>query len=131
MKAPAWLSNKLIVGPKLALCTSEKEWRAKLAEMKCETVPQWVRDGADATAHYFDSSDGACAVIVCLGDVSGRTGAEIAGLLVHEAVHVWQEYRRNIGETNPSSEFEAYSIQMLAQLLFEAYAKRIRKARGR
>jgi len=35
---------------------------------------------------------------------------------------VWQEYSSRIGETNPSSEFEAYSIQAIAQRLMTAYA---------
>jgi hypothetical protein len=43
-------------------------------------------------------------------------------MLVHEAVHVWQFHCENIGEREPSIEFEAYSIQAVSQFLMEAYA---------
>ncbi|KCY47724.1 hypothetical protein J715_3367 [Acinetobacter baumannii 1571545] len=43
------------------------------------------------------------------------------GLLLHEAVHVWQKVKKLMGEKEPSSEFEAYSIQSIAQDLFKMY----------
>ena len=51
------------------------------------------------------------------------SGVQIAAMLVHEAVHVWQTIRRSIGETSPSSEFEAYSIQHIAQELMSRYVE--------
>lgn len=128
MKAPVWLGGTLIVGPKMALCLSEKEWLAKLAEIKCETTERWVNPGAHATTHFFDASDGGTASVICLNAAGNWKGTHIAALLVHEAVHVWQAYRKHIGEQEPSAEFEAYAIQSLTQSLFDAYSKRIRKA---
>lgn len=64
--------------------------------------------------------DGAYA-IVQIGDTSERSTIEVFGLLLHEAVHVWQRIKKLMGEDNPSSEFEAYSIQCIAQDLFEMY----------
>ena len=59
--------------------------------------------------------------IVQVGDIAERTSIEIHGLLLHEAVHIWQRVRQRMGETNPSTEFEAYSIQAIAQDLFAMF----------
>lgn len=75
-------------------------------------------EGAAAQVNYY--SDGAYAVVQ-LGDTSERKLIEIYGLLLHEAVHVWQKVKKLMGEKEPSSEFEAYSIQAIAQDLFEMY----------
>lgn len=74
--------------------------------------------GAAAQVDFY--SGGALA-IVQLGDTSERKLIEIYGLLLHEAVHVWQKVKKLMGEKEPSSEFEAYSIQAIAQDLFEMY----------
>ena len=39
------------------------------------------------------------------------------GLIIHESVHVWQEIKLLMNEKEPSSEFEAYSIQTISQSL--------------
>jgi hypothetical protein len=46
---------------------------------------------------------------------------QVYALLVHEAVHIWQDVKHRIGEDNPSSEFEAYAIQNISQELMLAY----------
>ncbi|MER8075392.1 hypothetical protein [Acinetobacter pittii] len=75
-------------------------------------------EGAAAQVDFY--SDGAYAVVQ-LGDTSERKPIEIYGLLLHEAVHVWQKVKKLMGEKEPSSEFEAYSIQSIAQDLFKMY----------
>lgn len=75
-------------------------------------------EGAAAQVDFY--SNGAYAVVQ-LGDTSERKLVEIYGLLLHEAVHVWQKVKKLMGEKEPSSEFEAYSIQAIAQDLFKMY----------
>ncbi|WP_284086984.1 hypothetical protein [Acinetobacter pittii] len=75
-------------------------------------------EGAAAQVDFY--SNGAYAVVQ-LGDTSERKFIEIYGLLLHEAVHVWQKVKKLMGEKEPSSEFEAYSIQAIAQDLFKMY----------
>lgn len=75
-------------------------------------------EGAAAQVDFY--SNGAYAVVQ-LGDTSERKVIEIYGLLLHEAVHVWQKVKKLMGENEPSSEFEAYSIQAIAQDLFKMY----------
>ena len=46
-------------------------------------------------------------------------------MLLHEAVHIWQIVKRRMGEREPSVEFEAYSIQAIAQDLLKC-SKQVR-----
>ncbi len=77
-------------------------------------------EGAAAQVSYY--LDGAYAVVQ-LGDTSERNLIEVYGLLLHEAVHVWQKVKKLMGEKEPSSEFEAYSIQAIAQDLLKCMKK--------
>lgn len=74
--------------------------------------------GCAAQVDYYD--DGR-QCIVQLGDTQGKDLIVIYGLLLHEAVHIWQRTKQLMGEREPSVEFEAYSIQRIAQDLFFMY----------
>ena len=121
-----WCSTELILSPvKYSLCTTEKLFHKELRRLGCprNTWPKFTsNDWSGAAAHSFVSDSGKISVIVCIRPRSEHTGIQIASLLVHEAVHIWQEIRAVIGEKEPSSEFEAYSIQMISQNLMEQYA---------
>jgi hypothetical protein len=52
-------------------------------------------------------------IVVLLDKKADVTDSEKVALLVHESVHVWQEIRKRMGEKEPSSEFEAYSVQSI------------------
>lgn len=119
-----WLNRDLVVGPYLALCTTEADYQRVLRHCKIprDDWDKWVHDGADATTHEFTNSNGGHICAVCIRP-SEKQGPQIAGMLVHEAVHVWQYHCRSIGEREPSWEFEAYSIQAIAQRLMYAYAE--------
>ena len=81
-------------------------------------VDVFISNGCDAQVNFYD---GDSLAIVQIGDTSKRTSVEIHGLLLHESVHVWQRIRQRMGERNPSTEFEAYSIQAIAQDLFAMF----------
>jgi len=121
-----WLDRRISApGPHLCLCLSEAEYKKAMKHLKIEDSPRWIsNDHANATAHNIFSSRGLVCV-VCLGDCSGRNAIEIAGLLIHEAVHAWQEWCDYYGEKNPGSEQEAYAVQSIAQELLAEYARRI------
>lgn len=59
--------------------------------------------------------------LVNVGPLKGYSKHEINSTLCHEATHVWQAHEDSIGEVNTSREFEAYSIQAIAQTLMEAF----------
>ena len=124
---PTWLGRRVAApGPCLTLVTSQDEFDAVLRHLKIPLGTPYLSSArADATAHFFDNQSGDSVAVVALGDTTGRSGVEIAGLLVHEAVHIWQTHRENIGETRPGQEQEAYAVQCIAQELMSEYARRL------
>ncbi len=108
----------------MALCLSEAEYSAACRHLKVEAPPHWIRPGADATLHTF-THQRKTTCVVCLSEFEGRDPIEVAGLLIHEAVHVWQHYCDDIGETHPGAEQEAYAVQSIAQELLAEFARRM------
>lgn len=108
--------------PYFALCTSEAEFKREIKKRGVSMpMPFLGSKQAHATTHSFENSIGQTICIVCLGSTKGRTRIEIYGLLIHEAVHIWQDAKLLMGEHSPSSEFEAYTVQFIAQQLMRAY----------
>jgi phospholipid N-methyltransferase len=117
-----WLDRTLIRGDFLCLCTTEAEFLKELKRTKSPAPwPKWIEDDAFATTHYIVTGKGNRATIVCMTDKK-MDGIPAASLLVHEAVHVVQEYFRHIGEDQPSIEMQAYAIQEVAAQLMFAYS---------
>jgi hypothetical protein len=116
--------------PFFCLCTAEAEYRKAMRHLKLKNPPLWISKGANATTHHLTNTEGKTCCVVCI-EVTDESKGQVYGLLVHEAVHIWQEYCDDIGEKNPSSEFEAYTIQAISQaLMFSFDAKTLdRKAK--
>lgn len=112
-------------GPYMTLCLTPGEMNhaAKGLTRWPLTFPTW-----GASVHLFtkDNENKQCAV-VCLAEDSQKTcsAIEIAGMLVHEAVHIWQYHAEKMGEHKPGDEQEAYAIQAISQELMAEYARRI------
>lgn len=122
-----WLDRRIgRQGPYLTLCLSEREFRKAIKHLKSPSIPRWVNANADATLHTFEHAKRGIVCVVCLGNCKGRSPIEVAGLLVHEAVHIWQHWCDDVGESNPGSEQEAYAIQSIAQELMAEYARRLK-----
>ena len=121
-----WLERRIArPGPFLCLCLTEAEHSAALKHLGSKEVPRWVNHGANATVHFHVNEDGKTVAIVCMDDWQGRDPIEVAGMLVHESVHIWQEYCRDTGEKNPGDEQEAYAVQIVAQELMAEFARRM------
>lgn len=103
----------------IGFCPSEKAWKRQMKRFNCdEAYPTSV-----GCATRFEK-DGKTSMIVTLGpqaEAPGRSRVEVAGLLCHEAVHVWQTVRAVMAEREPSIEFEAYSMQAIFQSLYQAW----------
>lgn len=122
---PKWLERDLIQGPRLTLVLSQAEMDSLMRTLNHPLRP-YLNPGAPATTTFFDSSNGDVVAVVGLNfaEALAHTGIEVAGILVHEAVHIWQEWCKSRGEDEPSIEFEAYSIQTISQRLMEEYRRR-------
>jgi len=126
MKNIKWMDRALFVSPfYIALCTTEKAFRKQLRKMGVPERDQsdFVSGNSDATSHFFQNVKGSLCAIVTIRLDKQIERIQIYSLLVHEAVHVWQEIKSTIGERQPSAEFEAYSVQAIAQELMFAYDK--------
>ena len=126
-RAAKWLDRRIArPGPYLTLCTTEAEYLAAIRDIENEYPVPWVSNGADATTHFYDNDNKQTVAIVCIRNTGDHTPVEVAGLLVHEEVHVWQQYCLDIGERSPGMEQEAYAIQSISQELMDAYAAKLR-----
>ena len=122
-----WLNRMVVKGPRLVLCLNEAEYNAVIKFMVVADPDQWLDNGCGACVHHFRSSDGGNTCVVCLNDVGFESSIELASVLVHESVHIWQELRAHMGEESPSREFEAYSIENISKTLMEEYARKSMK----
>jgi hypothetical protein len=123
-----WCNRDVTPTPYYALCTSKKNFARECKRLGAKRYGlRWITKGANATTHFLDKSNGGSGVkdacIICIDprEAVKRPPVEIIGLLVHEGVHVWQEQLRTMREDKPSSEFEAYAVQSIAQNLYHAY----------
>ena len=127
-KKTKWLDRTLVVSSHhIAVCTTEAGFRKALKHLNIpkKDRPEFVANWhSDATAHYFENQGRRSkAVVVCLRNFEDKSLEQQIGLIAHEAVHIWQQTRNDYGETNPSPEFEAYSIQSLAQTLMSEFLR--------
>lgn len=117
-------------GLDVVLCHSEKKAKklmrrigmrnSALAELRgCSRAVTLCRlDAKTARERIF---------IVYLGDCEDMPYEEALALLVHEAVHIQQEFFRRIGEQEPADEEQAYVVQAISQCLMFEHRKWLSK----
>lgn len=103
----------------IGFCPSRKAWRREMKRLGCVGEPYPETPGRCTT---FESKGKTCIIVtLCSNAEEIATRLEIAGLLCHEATHVWQKVREAMDERAPSIEFEAYSMQAIFQGLYQAW----------
>lgn len=126
-----WLNRRVAkLGPFLTLCLTKEEQDHVTKKLLGRDLDFPV---AGAHCHAFEDkiTNELCAVVSVSKDSQKKCNAiEMAGLLIHEAVHVWQRYAEDMGESIPGLEQEAYAIQGISQELLDEYARRIGSAGG-
>lgn len=123
-----WLDRTLIQGPKFVLVVDEASYVREMKRMGVDDPPGFISDSAHASTHLI-SGHNDLAAIVCVRIDKSASRLQHHMVLVHEAVHVWQAYRKDIGEDEPSAEFEGYAIQALSQALITDFEKRTKRVR--
>lgn len=119
-----WLNRSLITcSIYYALCITEKAFKRELKRMNVprNEWPEFIATPQSNATTYFFECDNKQSAIVTIGEKEGIEIEQIYALLVHEGVHIWQRYLKDIGEREPSEEFEAYSIQAISQSLMYSY----------
>ena len=109
------------------LATNERDFNRELKRLnvKRDKWPRFISERANATTYFLEHpKSGGQLAIVCLGESTGATGIQVAALLVHEAVHIWQAHTVEIGSFNDhGDEEEAYAIQAIAWELMTSYVE--------
>ena len=124
MKAE-WLDRALIIGPYITLVLNEKQFHKAMShcQRRLSDHGDWIKSPhSDATVHFLENQSDELCCIVALRVKKKTDPNGIVGLLIHESVHIWQAFKRRIGEDTPSDEFEAYAIQTISQRLISAYS---------
>lgn len=111
-------------GPFMTLCLTEPEYLKVMRYLKVKGPPEWVSPGAHATTHFLHNDEHEKVSVVCMKDWLGRDPIDVATLLVHEAVHIWQYWCEKIGEDRPGDEQEAYAIQLLSYTLMREFVRK-------
>ena len=125
-----WLARGLFQGGFLAFVTSQEEFEQALKDIEVTDYQDlYVPNGWPACTHSFDKVNGSVACIVGLNMelAAQQDPIDVAALLVHEAVHVWQTNEDAAGKMGCfGSEGEAYAIQNISTRLMTAYADKLK-----
>ena len=122
-----WLDRDTVRAPHTTLCLSEASYLQAAREYGISSPPAWLAPGHGACVHHWERPyERAC--VVCLRVEDGDDPITVAGSLVHEAVHIFQALCESIGESEPSKEFQAYSIERISERLMREY---VRQTKGR
>ncbi len=118
-----WCNTALLCSNYIGICFNEKDFYKELRRLKVKpsSWSNWLSDGALATTHFLESGKGNNIAMVCIPIYTDKDGIEIASILVHEAVHVLQDYFEYIGESEPGKETQAYALEAISKSLMFAY----------
>ena len=110
--------------PRIWLCEDRAAFRRGCIRLDLNEVPEFPSNKA-ATTWLMHDKRGDLVCLVCLSPekIKKYSKVEICGLLVHEAVHVWQGWAEHIGEEHPGAEQEAYAVQWVSVQLINAWKK--------
>lgn len=120
-----WLIAETVRPPRILLCLSESEYQNAVSYCSIRNAGGWLDEGEQVACVHTWESEGmlTCVVCLCPGALDSDP-VDVILTLVHEAVHVFQRLCDSIGETAPSREFEAYSIERISGALVREFQRR-------
>jgi hypothetical protein len=119
------VDDALVRNPiRVALCRDEDAYNCTVRALgiPVEERKPWLDESALACVHFVWDDRGELVALVCIGKVRDRI--DVSAALTHEAVHIWQRAKQQLGATGegePGLEFEAYAIQNISRNLIAAY----------
>lgn len=124
-----WLNRGLLLGGYVGFVTSQEEFNQALKDINLpDHKDDFIPNGWPACTHTFENVNGSIACIVGfdMKKAAEQDPIDVAALLVHEAVHVWQHNESGAGKLGCfGDEGEAYAIQNISTQLMTEYARRI------
>lgn len=132
MKAK-WLDRALVIAPvHYTIATNIDIFNDILKHLKMTPESDPLKEYTDARTNFYKyvgddrNSPKITAVVYMPAELAKqRTMHAVYGLIVHEAMHIWREIKDILGESDPSSEFEAYSMQWIAHELMVEYDRQV------
>lgn len=111
------------------ICFTSAEISAAVKRHRAAGMEADIKDSV-AFCTFYRSDEGAMlGLLVVVADrVGDLTPIQIAALISHEAVHVMQSMREKMGESEPGWEWEAYTVQYVAQAPMVAWAEFVAQA---
>lgn len=126
MRKPKLARIELNVLPtKIYFCPDEDEWNKHTASLGFAGWPYPVSDAA--VSHFKRPGEvGFASVVMTVADrhYTGDGTTRVAGLIVHEVVHLVARIREDIGDTEGmGEEYEAYLHQFLFERMWLEYSR--------
>lgn len=129
MKKPRnlWLSRQVAAaGPYLALALNSEDLGRINRHLGVSAAWDFGRARGGACTWAFENNNvGRLACVVCVSyRAMEATIPILASTVAHEATHVWQFHAKDLGETTPGDEQEAYAIEWITRTLLEEVGRR-------
>ena len=103
-----------------ALAVGKEQKDVFLKKIGCDNIPA-PKSTSLATANNISGSW--YGTLVTIHDATSISGFKIVEILIHEAVHVYQNLIKHIGESHPSTEFDAYTVHHISMELIADFER--------
>lgn len=123
-----WLERDTVRAPYTVLCLDEAAYLKAAKHCELKNPDEWLGANQMAGVHTWETRAKLICVVCLHPDSRKADPIEVAASLVHEAVHVFQRLCDSIGESAPSREFEAYSIERIAERLMREFVRQTSNA---